>query len=136
WREAVIEDPDCKEASELLTGFLRRAQRWTELSEVLELLATVGANRDRQLAAGLELGEVRASRLRDVDGAIAAYRQVLKRDAESLPALHALAPLLRERERWHELAELLDTTADVTADAREAQVVRRARALVLSEHTD
>jgi tetratricopeptide (TPR) repeat protein len=136
WREAVAQDPDCKEASELLTGFLRRAQRWTELSEVLELLAAAGTNRDRQIASGLELGEVRAARLRDVDGAIAAYRQVLRRDAESLPALHALAPLLSERERWHELAELLDTSADLIADPREAQAVRRDRAELLTEHTD
>jgi tetratricopeptide (TPR) repeat protein len=136
WREAVAQDPDCKEAAELLTGFLRRAQRWTELSEVLEHLAAAGTNRERQLGAGLELGEVRASGLRDVDGAIAAYRQVLRRDAESLPALHALGPLLRERERWQELAELLDATADLIADPREAQAVRRDRAELLTEHTD
>jgi tetratricopeptide (TPR) repeat protein len=136
WREAVAEDPDCREASELLTGYLRRAQRFTELSEVLEVLATAGTNRERQIAAGLELGEVRAARLRDVDGAIAAYHQVLKRDAESLPALHALDPLLRERERWHEVAELLDTIADLTADAREALAVRRRRAQLLTDQSD
>jgi tetratricopeptide (TPR) repeat protein len=136
WRETLSEDPRCAEASDRLTAFLRRAQRWTELSEVLELLVTAGADRERQLGAGLELGEVRAARLRDVDGAIAAFRQVLERDAESLPALRALGPLLRERERWREVSEVLDTIADLTADAAEAQEVRRQRAQLVSEHTD
>jgi tetratricopeptide (TPR) repeat protein len=136
WRQAVTEDPDCAEASVPLVAFLRRAERWTELGEVLEMLATGGAERDRQIAAALELGELRAVHLRDVEGAIAAYRQVLARDAESAPALRALRPLLRERERWRELAELLDTTADLTADPQAAQELRRERAQLLSERTD
>jgi lipopolysaccharide biosynthesis regulator YciM len=136
WREAVIEDSGCIEARDLLTAFLRRSQRWTELGEALELLATTGHDRARQIEAGLELGQLRATRLRDLDGAIAAYRQVLSRDAESLPALRALEPLLRERERWRELASLLDTIADLTADAHEALEVKKARAQLLTDRTD
>lgn len=136
WRQAVSEDPGAVDAAEPLTAFLRRSERWTELSEVLEMLATGGAERERQIAAGLALGELRATHLRDLDGAIAAYRQVLSRDAESLPALQALGPLLRARGRWSELAELLDTTADLTADPREALEVRRERARILGERTD
>ncbi len=109
--------PDDARQKELLR-LLRTAERWAEVAVVLEReLPTVRSNDvDHQVAILLELGELRALRLARVADAISAYESVLERRPANATATAALETLYEASGRDRELARILDSRAEATAD--------------------
>ncbi|MCW5803029.1 MAG: tetratricopeptide repeat protein [Deltaproteobacteria bacterium] len=101
-----------------LLRLLRAAQRWGEVAPVLEreLPMVVATDVERQLAILLELAELRATRLDKLPEAVQAYEGVLERRPGEPAALAALEKLYEQLGRDRELARLLETRAEATAE--------------------
>ncbi|MDP9150912.1 MAG: hypothetical protein M3O36_13360, partial [Myxococcota bacterium] len=63
-----------------------------------------------------EVADLCEGNLRDVDGAIAAYSQILTSDAKDEAARQALQRLFEKAQRWDELARLLEEEATAESD--------------------
>ncbi|MBL9019563.1 MAG: tetratricopeptide repeat protein, partial [Myxococcales bacterium] len=101
-----------------LLRLLRATQRWGEVAVVLERdLPTIKPNDiERQVAVLLELGELRANKLARQADAIAAYEGVLALRPDEQTAAKALETLYEQTGRDRELARILETRAEATAD--------------------
>ena len=110
---------------ELLDAMIRLAQETGAASTAADVLAPLVESESRSdVVASLayRLGELREEALDDADGAIDAYRSALDADAHHAQALAALERLLGQRERYAELAALLQARlADADDDAAKIQ---------------
>ncbi len=129
-----------------LVDLLAKQESWAELARVLADAAEAvsgGADGEsppadpaREIALRLRLGEVLAQSLGDHDGALAAYERVRALDPASIKAQEALEPLYRKKERWPDLARLLEEKGRRTASPEEAARIRGERAEVLERAGD
>lgn len=132
-----------------LADLLAKQEAWTDLGFVLGDAAEAVAGDDRrsegelepadpsrEIALRLRLGEVQAQRLNDVDGALVTYERVRALDASSIKAQEALEPLYRKKERWPDLARLLEEKGRRTGSPEEAARIRGERAEVLERAGD
>ena len=132
-----------------LVDLLGKQEAWTALAQVLvDAAAAAGepvegadagsapVDPAREIALHLQLGEVRSSRLGDIDAALATYERVRALDPSSIKAQEALEPLYRKKERWPDLARLLEEKGRRTADPEEAARIRGERAEVLERAGD
>jgi tetratricopeptide (TPR) repeat protein len=117
YREVLQGDPAHPEALAWVEDYLRAKRDFASLRDVL--LAAVRAPGEAIDARKARLREVAGlceSNLRDVDGAIGAYRQLLALDRTDEPAHQALARLLEKAHRWDDLANLLEQEAGAETD--------------------
>jgi tetratricopeptide (TPR) repeat protein len=130
--------PARAQASAALVDLLGKQEKWPELAEALSAVAASGDGSDpaREIALRLQLGEVQATRLADIDGAMETYERVRELDPTSIRAQEALEPLYRKKERWPDLARLLEDKGKNTTDPEEAARIRAARAEVLERAGD
>ena len=125
-----------------LVDLFAKQEKWPELAGVLAAAATAAAaggdpaDRARELALCLRLGDVQASRLRDVDAALAAYERARELDPASIQVQEALEPLFRKKERWPDLARLLEEKGRRTVDPEETARIRGERAEILERAGD
>ena len=132
-----------------LADLLAKQEAWAELAGVLGDAASAVAGDDvggegesaradpaREIALRLQLGEVQSQRLNDVDAALETYERVRALDASSIKAQEALEPLYRKKERWPDLARLLEEKGRRTASPEEAARIRGERAEVLERAGD
>lgn len=103
-KETFPYQPDVAEA---LVPLLKKLQRWEELESVILLDLARGAHPQR-LPWLVDLGELRAERLRDITGAIGAYREALEEDREDKTSRIALEKLLAVNEFALEAALALE----------------------------
>jgi tetratricopeptide (TPR) repeat protein len=120
YREVLESDPSHPEALSWTEDYLRSKRDYGQLRDVL--LASIRASANTP-----ELHETRKERLReiaglcegnlrDVDGAIAAWRQLLTLDRKDESARTALMRLLEKSQRWDELANVLEQEATIESD--------------------
>ncbi len=120
YKEVLESDPAHPEALGWVEDYLRSKRDYGQLRDVL--LASIRAtanvpehleNRKERLreVAGLCEGN-----LRDVDGAIASWRQLLTLDRKDESARTALMRLLERSQRWDDLANLLEQEATIESD--------------------
>jgi tetratricopeptide (TPR) repeat protein len=120
YKEVLDSDPAHAEALAWVEDYLRTKRDYAQLRDVL--LASVRAmgsssevleNRRERLreVAGLCEGN-----LRDVDGAIAAWKQLLAMDRGDDSARQSLTRLLERTQRWDDLALLLEQEATSAPD--------------------
>jgi tetratricopeptide (TPR) repeat protein len=117
YREVLAADPGHPEALSFLEDYLRTRRDFAALRDVL--LGAVRApgqsvevRRDRlREVAGLCEGN-----LRDTEGAIAAYKQIIALDRTDETARQALSRLLEKAHRWDDLANLLEQEATAEGD--------------------
>jgi tetratricopeptide (TPR) repeat protein len=133
-----------------LADLLAKQESWSELARVLgDSAAAVAGNEGgsgdverpaadpvREIALRLRLGEVQAQRIGDVDAALATYERVRELDPSSIKAQEALEPLYRKKERWPDLARLLEEKGRRTTSPEEAARIRGERAEVLERAGD
>jgi tetratricopeptide (TPR) repeat protein len=133
-----------------LADLFAKQESWGDLARVLGESATAAAGNEggsgdverppadpvREIALRLRLGEVQAQRLGDVDGALATYERVRELDPSSIKAQEALEPLYRKKERWPDLARLLEEKGRRTTSPEEAARIRGERAEVLERAGD
>lgn len=106
--ERLFEDDplDAKAASGLRDLYAQLA-RHTELAMLLERLTDIEEDPKRQSDLRLELAQLRASRLGDVDGAIELLRGLVEDQPNHVGAVLELTNLLESQSRFEDLAELL-----------------------------
>ncbi len=118
WR-AVIDEFGPDDASlRALEGLLVRAERWDELPDVYERhLELVTDDRDR-VGVLVELGDLRRDHLRDVSGALDAYRTALSIDVTHQRSRDALERLLdcEDHVTRREVAEVLRPIYEMDGD--------------------
>jgi tetratricopeptide (TPR) repeat protein len=116
YKEALAIEPAQPVAIEYLQTFLRRTRRFNELRTLLSAAAAVEGVTYQQRASWLrEVASLSESQLSDLDGALAAWRQLAELGASDESASQ-LRRLLERAGRWHEVAELLRTQADQQSD--------------------
>ncbi len=128
--EAVAElRPDDTQALERLAAVRRAMEDWPGLVSALEQLLERTEDPVRKLAVVLDLGDVAAEHLGDLDRAERAYFDALEIDPRSRAALGKLSKLYMRQERLADLAEILERLyeAETAPDAR----ARRAYTLAL-----
>ncbi len=94
YREILVLDPTSEVALTNLDSLLTKTERWTELSENLEVRLKLADTEEKQRQLMLRLGHLCEERLGQVERAIETYREVLDRDpydAEALASLERLA---------------------------------------------
>lgn len=137
YKEVLESDPAHSEALGWVEDYLRSKRDYGQLRDVLlaSIRATANApehheNRKERLreVAGLCEGN-----LRDVDGAIAAWRQLLALDRKDESARTALMRLLERSQRWDDLANLLEQEATIESDVDTKVILERKLARLQEE---
>jgi len=117
YREVLEADPAHPEALSWTEDYLRTKRDYSSLRDVL--LAAVRAPGESVEARKERLREVAGlceGNLRDVDGAIASWRQLLAIDRADDGARQSLTRLLEKTQRWDDLANLLEQEATAEGD--------------------
>jgi tetratricopeptide (TPR) repeat protein len=120
YKEVLESDPAHAEALSWTEDYLRSKRDYGQLRDVLLASIRATASIPDQLESRKErLREVAGlceGNLRDVDGAIAAWRQLLSLDRKDETARTALMRLLEKSQRWDDLANLLEQEATIESD--------------------
>lgn len=120
YKEVLESDPAHAEALAWTEDYLRSKRDYGQLRDVLLASIRATANVADQAESRKErLREVAGlceGNLRDVDGAIAAWRQLLALDRTDESARTALMRLLEKSQRWDDLANLLEQEATIESD--------------------
>ena len=102
-----------------LEMILRRQGENAELAEILAREAEVAADPMQQADFLAALGEVRLAALEDADGALAAYRDAIDRNADHAHARAALTALLDRPETREGALDVLEPLAQARGDFNE-----------------
>lgn len=119
YKEVLESDPAHAEAIAWVEDYLRSKRDYQQLKDVL--LASVRALGTRESIDSKkerlrEVAGLCEGNLRDIDGAISAWRQLIALDRSDESARNALTRLLERSQRWDDLANLLEQEATVEAD--------------------
>ncbi|MBX3209257.1 MAG: tetratricopeptide repeat protein [Labilithrix sp.] len=120
YKEVLESDPAHPEALSWTEDYLRSKRDYGQLRDVLLASIRASANTPELLETRKErLREVAGlceGNLRDVDGAISSWRQLLSLDRKDESARTALMRLLEKSQRWDELANVLEQEATIESD--------------------
>lgn len=131
--------PDNEDALAALERLCRRDERWDRLAGVLARRAENLAASGELARAGrihAELGAVRADKLGDANGAIAAYRAAIDADPRVEETHRALIRLLRSAKDPEALAQALEAYASGVSDAAARGEILASEAEVLEQRGD
>jgi hypothetical protein len=120
FREALKIDPAQAEALSWVEDYLRQKRQFADLRDVL-LAATRAPNvtADTKKAQLHDVAAICESQLRDLEGAINAWKQLCQIDRADDQAREQLRRLLEKGARWDDLAALLEQEAMGAADVEE-----------------
>ncbi|HEY2904103.1 MAG TPA: tetratricopeptide repeat protein, partial [Polyangia bacterium] len=133
YQQVLAIDPAHPAALSALRVLLSARGRWSELSPVLAALAEAAPTPPEQVVLLRELGALLSSKLGDNDGALDAIEcahKLAPGDPETLAELEAQ---YRARQRWSDVARLLEEKARTTSDPAAAARLRQQRAELLAE---
>lgn len=120
YREVLESDPAHPEALSYVEDALRAARQYKELRDVLLNAARVsGASIESRRAQLREVAGLSETNLKEPEGAINAYRQLLSLDRTDDSARAALQRLLEKGQRWDDLAALFEQEAMAAGDVEE-----------------
>ncbi|HOU52746.1 MAG TPA: tetratricopeptide repeat protein [Myxococcota bacterium] len=123
-----------REALAALDRLYQKDQRWANLLEVLEREAVSAPYLQEQIDFRMRAANVLRDHLEDLDGAVEAFRAVLKLDDMYVPALQSLAELHEMRNEHRDLFRVLSTLADISTDAAERVRIQRRMAAIADQH--
>jgi hypothetical protein len=117
FREVLTIEPANADAIGFLEPFLRQTRKFQDLREILLAAGhDESADTDQRQGWLREVAGLCETQLRDVDGAITSFKELLVLDPDDEPARGALKRLLEKQSRWDELATLLAEEAEQTLD--------------------
>jgi len=120
YRDVLEVDAQHPEALSYVEDALRASRQYKDLRDVLLNAArTSGASIDSRRAQLREVAGLSETQLKDPEGAIVAYRQMLSLDRSDESARSALHRLLEKGQRWDDLAALFEQEAMGAADLEE-----------------
>ena len=112
-------DPADDEALAAMDALYRRTERWGDLIDVYRRRIELAQEPSEGEALYAQMAEVYDQRLGQPEQAIAAYREVLSKDATSLAALTALDGLFTRQGMWEELADNLEAQLNLAVEDEE-----------------
>jgi hypothetical protein len=119
YKEVLESDPAHSEALSWVEEYLRSKRDYAQLRDALWAAARAMSGHDSIDAKKERLREIAGlceGNLRDVDGAVNAFRQLLALDRADETAHMALARVLEKAQRWDDLALLHEQEANVASD--------------------
>ncbi len=108
YKRALEVDGENQASLSALDRLYSQTQRWSELAVILSREADVGQTPDEILAFKHRLGQLNQTRLGNLDGAIAAYREVLAAAPEQTETVEALEALFAAGTKQVEIGEILE----------------------------
>ncbi|NUP10097.1 MAG: tetratricopeptide repeat protein [Polyangiaceae bacterium] len=108
YRNVLSLEPTSNVALTALDGLFSRQAMWDELAENLEAQLQLAESEEAQTDLMLRLGDLRETRMNQVETAIDIYREVLEREPENAPALAALERLGKTSQHELAISEILE----------------------------
>ncbi len=108
YRRVAEADPENVAAIRALDRLYAQAERWADLAGILSREAELADSPDEALGLRYRLGQIRQIKLGDVDGALAAYRDVMEEAPEHPETLAALESLFAEGVKQAEVGAILE----------------------------
>jgi tetratricopeptide (TPR) repeat protein len=128
---ALVDTPDDRALRDRLMGLAEQFGAWALLAGTLTRVREDAGDAGVRRSLDLWLGRLHEERTGDPDAAIRHYQQVLEVDEYHRDALDALDRLLQARQRWDELAGVLQS--QIAADAGERSLTLKYRLAWLRE---
>ncbi len=119
YKEVLGLDPSNSEALAWVKDHLRQKRLYGDLRDTLVAASRGGLQGDEKKQVLRELAGLCEQQLRDVDGAIQAWKQVVALDRDDASAIDALRRLLEKASRWDDLASVLEEAAMSVSDREE-----------------
>ncbi|HVY46993.1 MAG TPA: tetratricopeptide repeat protein, partial [Minicystis sp.] len=123
YRKVLEIDPANLAAAESLDRIFRAAERYQELSQVLQLKADILEDAGDKKGSLFQAAAIEEDVLERHDEAIAVYGKVLDLDPEDLRAIDALIKLYLSLSRWSDLLGVHLKKADLVSDSEEKKVI-------------
>jgi cellulose synthase operon protein C len=130
--QQVLElDPSNEEAVQFMEGYLRQRRKYAEMKDMFRAAASVeDAPYDSRKQWYRELAGLCETQLRDVDGAIKAWQDLVVLDPSDDSPLEQLQRLLEKSGRWDELVQLLEQQAEQEEDVERRVAMERSIAKI------
>ncbi len=128
--------PDDADAAAGLTRILVDAGQAARAADRLGRAASSASSSERVAALWMEVARLRADRLDNLPGALAALERVLKGSPNHVPTLRRMAELHLREERWQDAASLLAKVVALTSDRQVLEAAHLALARIWAEHLD
>ncbi len=130
--QQVLElDPSNEEAVQFMEGFLRQRRKYAEMRDMFRGAAAVeDAPYDSRKQWYRELAGLCETQLRDVDGAIKAWQDLVALDPGDDSPREQLQRLLEKSGRWDELVQLLEQQAEQEEDIERRVAMERSIAKI------
>lgn len=119
-----------------LDRVLRSLGAWADLADVLAREAELSGDPGAQGEFLAQLGEVRRKRLDDAEGAIAAFREVVRHAPDHSGALAALAEIARDPARRDAALDVLEPLAEARGDFAELVALGEQRLTLIEDRSD
>jgi tetratricopeptide (TPR) repeat protein len=116
YRRVLEAEPENPVAIRSLGRLFAKAERFTELAEVLEREAAIGTTPDEILDCKYRLGQVYQVHLLDFDRAVATYEEVLASAPEHVLSRSALEQMFAEGKKRRDIARVLGPLYEAAAE--------------------
>jgi tetratricopeptide (TPR) repeat protein len=126
YRRVLEVDPENQSAVRSLDRLFTQTERWSDLVEVLKTEAEIGQSPDEILEFKHRLGQIYQTRLGDLDGAIAAYREVISAAPEHEDTVRALEALFESGVKRLEIGRILEPLYQTSSEWEKLIRVREA----------
>ena len=136
YRRVLTVDDENQPAVRSLDRLFTQTERWPDLAQILAREAEIGESPDEILDFRFRLGQLHQLRLSDIDGALAAYRDILVAAPDHVHALEALEGLFAAGIKQPEIAEIVEPLYQNTGDWEKLARVYEAQLAHLTEPTD
>ncbi len=117
YKEVLTHEAGNPDAMAFLEPYFKQLRKFADLREML-LNASRGGNADPAQRSGWlrEVAAMSEAQLRDAEGAIGAYRELLELDPADQAARGSLKRLFERGNRWDDLASVLEQEAELETD--------------------
>ncbi|MDB4997772.1 MAG: Adventurous gliding motility protein, partial [Myxococcaceae bacterium] len=136
YKEVLDTDPAHPEALAWVEDYLRTKRDYAQLRDVLlasvRVMGSLSEGMEGRKERLREVAGLCEGNLRDIDGAIGAWKQLLAIDRADESARQSLSRLLERTQRWDDLANLLEQEATVASDV-DAKILLEKKLATLNE---
>jgi golgin subfamily B member 1 len=123
YRKVLSIDPTNLAAAESLQGLFQSAERYADMSLILQRKAEILEDVDQQKHALYQAAQIEEEVLERQEQSIAVYLKILEIDGEDLRSIDALVKLYLGLSRWEELLSVYSKKADLVADPEEKKLI-------------
>ncbi len=117
YKEVLTFDAANSDAMAFLEPYFKQLRKFADLREMLLNASRTGDAEAAQRSGWLrEVAAMSEAQLRDAEGAISAYRELLELDPSDQAARTSLKRLLERGNRWDDLASVLEQEAELETD--------------------